>query len=169
MAKLRPFATLVDEARADAEAVVLATDGQVPHGPALVECVLLDRLLRSARQPDAEMTPGAAAGVLLFQWFWARDVFARSGDRVVGLDVARAVDACRVLVEEVGAIERIGDDARHTAAAIEFAQSLVGPVGPDQRVPVPGAFRSHVLARCGPLRDRSYSAQFRAELTRFAS
>ena len=97
--KLTWFAGLLEEIKVDAETALACLDGAVPHGEAILQFVLFERMLRYPRQPDATRNFDSATGVLLYEWLRDREAIRPAGGGRLTLDRGRLAEGLRALVD----------------------------------------------------------------------
>lgn len=139
--KLNFHAGLLEELKVDCQAFLIANSKTyIPHGKAVAEMILMERLFRYPLQPDAPRNFDAGTGFVLFEWLNQRSVLTETNGEL-SMDRAKLPAA---LLELVGLItsaesEHIDSD-RYRKWAREFIESLLPPPSPDQRLGVPKFF-----------------------------
>jgi hypothetical protein len=117
--KTKWFTGLLEELKVDLQSFLACLEGGVPHGPAVAEFILFERLLRYPQEPDCHRNFDAGTGLLLFEHL-AREGALRVEAGRLRLDRTRLPAAADAFVRRVEAIEALDD-----AAYLEQAQAFV--------------------------------------------
>ncbi|MEQ8965570.1 MAG: DUF6421 family protein [Azospirillaceae bacterium] len=142
--KLNWFTGLLEEIKVDAETALACLDGAVPHGEAILQFVLFERMLRYPRQPDATRNFDSATGVLLYEWLRDKGAIHPAEEGRLAIDRSRLADALAALVDEVLRLEMIGDDSRYKTEARTLVRGLLPEGASGERFAVPARFAADI-------------------------
>ncbi len=142
--KLNWYCGLLEELKVDIRVVLEAQQGQLPAAETVMEFVLLDRMLRYPRHPEATRNFDAGSGFLLFEHLANHGAIRRpSGARHLLLDPELCFRVLAGLAEQIEQLET-HEDSRYRAEAEQLVRSLLPVAKAPARFHVPKRYQQWV-------------------------